>query len=241
MQDHDFPQLRPSVVLGIAAHPDDLDYGAAGTLALFASQGAAVHYLILTDGSKGTEDPDITTIELVKIRETEQKEAVRVIGGSGVTFLGYPDGGLEVTQELKKEIVKVIRTIKPDVVVTTDPSVLFSPARGFINHPDHRAAGQAALDAVFPLARDHLAYPDLYAQGYLPHKTKTVLLTNFDRGNFDVDISATFETKIAALKAHASQIGDPVETSAMLRERAKSIGKEANYELAESFTRIDVS
>lgn len=240
MQHMAFGPLEPKTVLGIAAHPDDLDFGAAGTMALFASQGAEVHYLILTDGSKGSEDLQVSPEELIKIREAEQRKAVQAVGGVTVEFLGYPDGMLEVSMELKKEIVKVIRSLKPDVVITMDPSVLYSADRGFINHPDHRAAGQAALDAVFPLARDHLSFPDLYKAGYLPHKTKTVLLTNFDRSNFYVDITPTFERKLSALGAHASQISDMERTARFMEERARAAGKEAGCELAESFVRIDV-
>lgn len=235
-----FPELTPKIVLGIAAHPDDLDYGAAGTMAHFGEQGAAVHYLILTDGSKGSDDKSVSSEQLIRIREDEQHAAVTVVGGKSVTFLGYPDAGLEISQHLKKEVVKVIRKIKPDVVVTMDPSMLYSARRGFINHPDHRAAGQVTLDAVFPLARDHLSFPELYAQGYEPHKTKTVLLTNFDSGNFYVDISQTFDTKVAALKAHASQVPDIASTAQWLKQMAQATGKSAGFDLAESFVRIDI-
>lgn len=236
----EFPALKPKVVLGIAAHPDDLDFGAAGTMAAFAKGGADVRYLILTDGSKGSSDMSISSTQLVKIREKEQRAAVKAIGGKGVEFLGYPDGELEITMELKREIVKAIRTIKPDVVVTMDPSMLYSAERGFINHPDHRAAGQATLDAVFPLARDHLSFPELFASGHKPHKTKTVLLTNFDKGNFVVDIAKTFDTKMAALKAHASQVPNVDEVRPWLKELAGHIGSKAGYKLGESFVRIDI-
>jgi LmbE family N-acetylglucosaminyl deacetylase len=143
--------------------------------------------------------------------------------------------------KLKKDIVREIRTIKPDVVVTMDPSMLYSAQRGFINHPDHRAAGQAALDAVFPLARDHLSFPELYSQGYQPHKTKTVLLTNFEKGNYYVDTSGTFAKKEAALKEHASQIHDIGKTMDRMKNMASMIGEKAGYKLAESFIRIDVN
>lgn len=240
MEPADFADLTPQVVLGIAAHPDDLDFGASGTMALFAHQGAQVHYLILTDGSKGSDDKEITSEQLVHIREDEQRAAVKAIGGDSVTFLGYPDGELEVTIPLKKDVVRVIRTIKPDVVITMDPSVLYSANRGFINHPDHRAAGQAALDAVFPLARDHLTFPDLFERGFLPHKTKTVLLSNFERGNFYVDITGTFGHKLAALKAHGSQIPDMAATGSFVESMARMAGQQTGCELAESFVRIDV-
>ncbi len=236
----EFPELKPKIVLGVAAHPDDLDFGASGTMSMFASQGAEVHYLIITDGSKGSDDPEITSEELVKFREAEQRAAVKAIKGKSVSFLGYPDGMLEVTMDLKKEIVKAIRTIKPDVVITMDPSMLYSARRGFINHPDHRAAGQATLDAVFPLARDHLSFPELYQEGFMPHKTKTVLLTNFDNGNFYVDITKTFDRKLAALEAHASQISDMKNTAKFVKEMAQLVGQSAGYELAESFVRIDI-
>jgi len=235
-----FAPLEPKVVLGIAAHPDDLDYGAAGTMAGFAEAGADIHYLILTDGSKGSDNSTISSAELIKIREKEQRQAVKAIGGKGVDFLGYPDAELQITMSLKKDIVRVIRTIKPDVVITMDPSMLYSANRGFINHPDHRAAGQAALDAVFPLARDHLTFPELYADGYEPHKTKTVLLVNFDNNNFIVDISKTFDKKIAALAAHASQVSDIGATEQWLKAMAGKIGGQAGYALGESFMRIDL-
>lgn len=240
MKHNSLPLLKPKVVLGIAAHPDDLDFGAAGAMAQFARDGAAVHYLIITDGSKGSEDPAATPEGLALIREEEQRAAVKVIGGKSVTFLGYPDGELEVTMQLKKDIVKVIRTIRPDVVVTMDPGMLYHAGRGFINHPDHRAAGQAALDAVFPLARDHMSFPQLFADGFQPHKTATVLLINFDQNNFAVDISDTFETKLLALAAHTSQIGDVADVKDWMEQLARSQGEAHGYTLAESFVRIDI-
>jgi len=240
MTKQDFPELKPKIVLGIAAHPDDLDFGASGTMASYAKAGAEVHYLILTDGSKGSSDLKMSPIELVKLREDEQKAAVDIIGGKSVQFLGYPDGGLEVTLDLKKQISKVIRTIKPDLVITMDPSMLYSSKRGFINHPDHRAAGQATLDAVFPLARDHLSFPELFADGYKPHITPSVLLINFDSRNYAVDITDTFETKMSALKAHSSQISNLDEIRGWMEAMSAESGDEYGYKLAESFIRIDI-
>jgi LmbE family N-acetylglucosaminyl deacetylase len=231
--------LTPKIVLGIVAHPDDLDVGAGGTMAHFARQGAAVHYLILTDGGKGSDDLIMASKDLTAVRRHEQQAALDIIGGTSVSFLDYPDGELEITMELKKDIVKAIRTIKPDVVVTLDPTLVYSAANGIINHPDHRAAGQAVLDAVYPLARDHLTFPELYQAGYMSHKTPTVLLINFEAGNFSVDISETFDVKRQALQAHVSQFGDIGEAT-WLRDMAKRQGKAAGYELAETFVRIDV-
>ena len=236
---HSFSDLKPKIVLGIAAHPDDLDVGAGGTMAHFAQQGAEVHYLILTDGSKGSDDPAMTSADLIHIRQAEQQQALDIIGGKSITFLHYPDGELEVTMKLKKEIVRTIRTLKPDVIITMDPTVIYSLTKGIINHPDHRAAGQATLDAVFPLARDRLTFPELHAAGYEPHKTTTILLVNFDTSNFVVDITDTFNKKMLALKAHISQFGD-LDSSTWAWDMAKEQGHKAGYDLAEAFIRIDI-
>lgn len=234
-----FSPLHPKVVLGVGAHPDDLDVGAGGTIAHFASLGAEVHYLILTDGGKGSDDASMTSTRLTDIRHAEQRAALEIVGGASITFLDHPDGELEITMGLKKEIVKTIRSVRPDVVITMDPTVIYAAERGIINHPDHRVAGQATLDAVFPLARDRLTFPDLYADGYEPHKTATVLMVNFNDSNFAVDITDSFDTKLHALKAHASQFGD-LEDSSWVRNMAKSQGDKVGYELAESFVRIDI-
>ena len=232
-------ELKPKIVLGIAAHPDDLDVGAAGTIAKFVEEGAEVHYLILTDGSKGSDDPSMTSAQLIELRHNEQRDALQVLGGKDVTFLDHPDGELEITLDLKKEIVKVIRTVRPDVVITMDPTFIYDANSGIINHPDHRAAGQATLDAVFPLARDRLTFPDLEASGFEPHKTATLLLINFSRSNYTVDISNTFEKKFKAMQAHLSQFGELTEPG-WLKEFAASQGSSAGYELGEGFMRIDV-
>ena len=238
--DINLKELKPKIILGIAAHPDDLDFGSSATVAHFINQGAKAHYLIITDGSKGSSDQTVNPKDLTRIRYQEQRKALKLLGGQSVTFLGYPDGLLEMSLGLKKEIVKVIRTIRPDLVITMDPSMIYSAQRGFINHPDHRVVGQAALDAVFPLARDHLVFPELSKNGLKPHKVKTVLLTNFEYTNYYVDISDTFDKKILALKAHASQIPDIDQTKIWLRQMAEMTGQKAGYKLAEGFVRIDL-
>lgn len=206
-------------------------------MAKFAGQGATVYYLVLTDSCKGTADPQMTTEKLKHIREHEQNAALEIIGGKAVEFLGYCDCELEVTQELKGKIVEAIRTIKPDVVVTFDPSMVYSAEHGFINHPDHRAAGQATLDAVFPIARGPLCYPEHLKAGLQPHNTSTILLFNFDKSNFAVDITNTFSKKLAALEAHGSQETMPPE---YLEEIAREQGEQYGFELAEAFMRIDI-
>ncbi len=234
-----FSELQPKIILGIAAHPDDLDIGAGGTIAHYAQQGAEIHYLILTDGSKGSDDPNMSSAQLIEIRHEEQENALQILGGKNITFLDHPDGELEITMELKKEIVKTIRTVRPDIVITLDPTFVYSAKTGHINHPDHRAAGQATLDAVFPLARDRLAFPDLQATGYEPHKTPTVLLINFDGGNYTVDIASTFEKKLEAAKAHMSQFGT-LEGRTWVHDLAKAQGESEGYQAGESFVRLDI-
>jgi LmbE family N-acetylglucosaminyl deacetylase len=234
------PPLKPKVVLGICAHPDDLDFGASGTLAKFARDGADVYYCIVTDGSKGSPDHDMTPEKLQSIRETEQRDAARIIGAKDVFFLKYPDGELEVTMKLKKDIVTIIRTVKPDTVITMDPTVIYSQQRGIVNHPDHRAAGQATLDAVFPLARDHLSFPELFEAGLEPHKVKHVLLIHFDTATYFVDISDTFGTKLEALAKHVSQVGDMKTAETWLRAAAEETGNKAGYGKAEGFVRLDL-
>ncbi|HUP26390.1 MAG TPA: PIG-L deacetylase family protein [Candidatus Limnocylindrales bacterium] len=235
-----FEPLKPKVALGIAAHADDLDFGAGGTLAAYARDGCEVHYLIITDGCKGSADPNISPASLIKTRQNEQRAAADIIGVKSVEFLDYPDGELEVTMALKRQLAKVIRIIKPDVVITIDPSMIYAASYGSINHPDHRAAGQATLDAVFPLARDHLNLPELLAAGYPPHKTPTVLLINLEHSNFCVDITDTFDTKMAAILAHASQFANQAETKERAELIATSAGQQYGHKLAESFMRIDI-
>lgn len=234
-----FAPLKPKVVLGVVAHPDDLEFFTAGSMAKFADAGADVYYLILTDGSSGSEDRTLTTQQLIQIRQDEQRAAGKILGLKDVFFLAYPDGGLNVTQEVKRDIVRHIRMVKPDVVVTIDPSMLYAADYNFINHPDHRAAGQAALDATFPLARDHLSFPELLAEGLEPHKTNTVLLINMERHNFAVDISDTYNVKMKAIKAHTSQI-PPSGVVGWVTDLARTHGSAYGFEYGEAFVRIDV-
>jgi len=236
---NNLPNLNPKIVLGIAAHPDDLDVIAGGALAKFAENGAEIHFLILTDGSKGSDDPNATSEYLKQVRYDEQKAALDVIGGKTINFLHYTDGELEITIELKKQISRSIRQIKPDVIVTMDPTVVYSLQYGRINHPDHRAAGQATLDAVFPLARDRLTFPELLEEGLEPHKTTTILLNNMNESNYFVDISDTIDKKIEAIKTHVSQFGDDPDLS-WAKAIATADGAKAGFEYAEGFVRIDI-
>jgi len=234
-------QLSPKVVLGIAAHPDDLDFYAGGTMATFAKQGATVYYLVLTDGGKGSADRNATPESVQATRQQEQQKAAKALGVQEVFFCSYPDGALENTLAVKRDVVKTIRQVRPDVVISLDPSVLYSTTQGFINHADHRAAGQAALDAVYPLARDHMSFPDLLEAGYEPHKVDTVLLTRFNEPGttFAVNITDTIEAKLEAVSAHLSQ-STVQEMKATIRDLAVASGQPYGYQYAEAFVRIDI-
>lgn len=237
----EFQPLEPKIVLAVGAHADDIDFGASGSVAAWAAKGAEVHYLVITDGSKGSADADMTSEKLVAMREQEQRDAAASLGAKEAHFLHYEDAMLEVTMDLKRDLVRVIRQIRPDTVVVMDPTMVYSTEFGFINHPDHRAAGQATLDAVFPLARDHMSFPDLFlAERLEPHKVEHVLLINMEKQNYYIDISATFDAKVAALKKHASQVQNPEQIAEMLGQRAAALGSKIGARYAEGFVRIDL-
>lgn len=224
-------------VLGVAAHPDDLDFGASGTFAKWAEDGAECYYLICTDGRKGSDDPKMTEEKLIRIRKQEQIAAGKVIGLKGVFFLGHHDTELVADLKLKKEIVRYIRKLKPDIVVTMDPTVIYS-SRGFVNHTDHRAAGLAAVDAVYPLARDRLTFKELEKEGLKPHKVKELYLISFDKGEEIFDITDTLDKKIEVLKCHKSQIGP--ESFGWVKQMAEIIGKKKGYKYAEGFVKLSL-
>lgn len=236
--------LKPKIVLGVAAHPDDLDYCVGATMAAFAQQGADVYYLVLTDGGKGSSDRAMTSAKLRDLRREEQRAAARALGVKEVFFCDYPDGELENTLDVKRDVVKIIRQVKPEVIVAPDPTVVYSAAYGMINHPDHRSAGQAAIDAAYPLARDHMTFPELLEQGLEPHDTPTLLLFSFDldpeRANYAVDITGTLELKFGAIEAHASQFADAKSVRQTLRDMASKAGSKFGYGSAEPFVRVDI-
>jgi LmbE family N-acetylglucosaminyl deacetylase len=236
-----FEYYTPQVVLAVGAHPDDIDFSASGSIARWIDEGATVHYLVLTDGGSGTTDPTVSADHLKEVRRTEQQNAVATLGAAGVHFLDYCDGSLENSLELRKDIIRQIRTLKPDTVVVFDPTFVYSSRLGFINHPDHRAAGQATLDAVFPLARDHLSFPELFTEENLsPHKVQHVLLVNLDTSNYHIDIADYFDAKLSGLFEHKSQIKDKHAVRKQVNDQALYSGKKAGLELAEGFIRIDI-
>jgi LmbE family N-acetylglucosaminyl deacetylase len=234
-----------TVYLVVAAHPDDPDFGVAGTAARLARDGHTVHYLMLTSGDAGSEDPTVPPEELIRLREAEQEAAGRILGLSSVQFLRFPDGELEPTIEVRKAIVRVMRQIRADVVLCQDPRSLVDDDSTYLNHPDHRAAGQAALDAAFPAAGNPSAFRDLLAEGLKAHKVKEVWLyfTGGQHLNHFVDITETLEQKIDALAAHSSQIGDWAANGGLRQEMAKWATETASrhqlgFKYAEGFQRI---
>ncbi|MBA2276298.1 MAG: PIG-L family deacetylase [Chloroflexia bacterium] len=226
-------------VLLIQAHPDDAEFVCAGTIARWAKEGADVHYLSLTSGDKGSSDPAADPVKLAATREAEQRQAAEILGVRSVAFLGYSDAMVVADLTLRRELVRVIRRLKPDVLLCMDPTVRYV-GQGYINHPDHVATGEAALAAVFPSARDRMTFPELLAEGLEPHKVAEVFLFGAQNPDVWVDISASLETKLAALKAHTSQMGDwdPTEMiHTWSRETAeRHPDKPADFgEFAESF------
>ncbi len=221
-------------VLVIGPHPDDSEFGAAGTVARWVREGKQVVYVICTNGDKGTSDIHIKPEELARIREGEELAAAKVLGVREVVFLHYPDQGLEDTPGFRKDLVRQIRTYRPDIVATSDPY------RRYIWHRDHRITGQVTLDAIFPYARDHLAYPDLLEEGLKPHKVKEVWLWGSDDINLRIDITDTFDVKLAALRCHKSQIGESREAEKWVRERAKMLAQGESFGLAEAFHRVEI-
>jgi LmbE family N-acetylglucosaminyl deacetylase len=219
----------------VGAHPDDSEFGIAGTVARWTGEGKKVAYVICTNGNKGTTDPKMTPARLTGIREKEERAAARVLGVEDVVFLGHDDQALEDTPEFRKELVREIRTYRPRIVAAPDPY------RKYIWHRDHRIAGQVALDAVYPFARDRLAYPDLYEQGFMPHKVQELLFWGTDEPNFFSDITLTYRTKLAALRCHKSQLSQFAKGwEAWLKGMHTQYSKQHRYELAEAFYRAAV-
>ena len=229
--------VKQAQVMVVTPHPDDAEFGVAGTVARWVKEGKSVVYVVCTNGDKGTSDLNIKPEELTKVREQEQLAAAKLLGVREVIFLHHPDQSLEDTPEFRKEISRLIRMYRPEIVVTADPY------RRYIWHRDHRITGRVTLDAVFPYARDHLAYPDLLDEGLQPHKVREVLLWASEDINYRLDITNTYGIKVAALRCHKSQVGDnpSPERKKWLKQRAKDMAKGEAFELAEGFHRVEIT
>jgi len=230
-----------SRILVITAHPDDVDFGAAGTVARWTQAGIEVTYCVVTDGDAGGSDPSISRSDMSALRRVEQTAAAKQVGVHDVRFLGYPDGQVEATIGLRKALARVIRQVRPDRVISPSPDRNY--ARTGSSHPDHRAVGSATLDAVYPDARNPFAFPDLLAdEGLQAWTAREVWIAGSPTPNHYVDITATFPRKIAALRAHESQVGDREGLEDFLRgwlARAAAQGGLPEGRLAEAFQVLD--
>lgn len=214
---------RPDRFMVIAAHPDDAEFGPAGTAARWIDAGSEGWLVCCTSGDQGGEDPDLDPLELSALRESEQRSAAAIIGYAGITFLHQPDGALANDLPLREQLVREIRTFRPDAVLATDPDTLFYKGGG-INHADHRAAGLAAVDAVYPAARNPMAFPSLARSGLAAHRVRRLYLFWSDRADTWIDVTATVDRKLDALRAHASQIRDPDGLATRIRAWAAEEG-----------------
>jgi LmbE family N-acetylglucosaminyl deacetylase len=213
----------------VVAHPDDAEFTVAGTVAVWTAAGCRVTYVICTDGNTGSHEPGMTPEKLAEIRRVEQRAACATLGVGEVVFLGYDDGQLQPTLDLRRDLVRAIRQHKPEALITWDPTtVLISDE--YINHPDHRAAAQAALDAAAPASAMPLLWPETGA----PHRVRQVYVFGADPPNTWVDVTGTMERKIAALKQHASQMGDWDPTD-MVKEWGAESGQEKGLTYAENY------
>lgn len=220
----------------VFAHPDDAEFSCGGTVAKWVNEGFEFVYVVATDGSKGSSDPTMSPERLVALRQQEQRRAADVLGVKEVVFLGYPDGYLEHTLALRKDIARAIRQFRPERLITMTPYRSFSVS-GSINHPDHLAIGDATLAAVYPTARDRLTFPELLAEGLEPYAVREVYVTGTDAPDTWIDITETLDKKLAALLEHSSQIRSP-EVFDRVRARAKETAGGHEMEYAECFKKF---
>jgi Uncharacterized proteins, LmbE homologs len=232
--EHEPHTWRPARFMVIAAHPDDADFGPSATASSWIDQGSVGWLVCCTSGDAGAEDFDTDPLELAALREREQRAAAAVVGYAGVTFLHMPDGALANDLILREHLVREIRTFRPDAVLATDPETLFHRDRG-VNHTDHRASGYAAVDAVYPAARNPMAFPWLARSGVAPHRVRRLYLFWTNSITAYVDVSRTVERKLDALRAHASQLKDFEGVRSRILEWTAEVGKEIGVAAAEGF------
>lgn len=231
-------RTAPARAMTIFAHPDDAEHCCAGTLATWARQGAEITMVIITDGSKGSDDRAITDEQLVAMRVAEQERAAQALGVTRVVHLDYEDGVLQSTIALRRDIARVIRQHKPEIVITMDPDIRLG-GDAYINHPDHRAAGEGALYGIYPAAGNHRFYPELLAEGLEPHKVREVWIEGMSGGPVSVfvDVTEAIEAKIAALDEHKSQFAI-MDVEPFVREWTAETGKKVGVAFAECYRKI---
>ena len=222
----------------VFAHADDAEWGCSGTIAKWCAEGWEVVYVVCTDGSKGSSDPEMTRQSLAKIREQEQRNAGNVLGLKDVVFLEYEDSMLEPSLELRRDITRQIRRYKPDVVICETPMRRLSH-NGYLGHPDHMAAGEAALAAVFPSARDRLTFPELLDEGLEPHNVREVWVMEHDEPDQFVDVTSYMDVAIKALEQHETQVNSDNVGAHMKYWRGRT-GEKAGFQYAEAFRRFQL-
>ncbi len=221
-------------VLVVTAHPDDSEFGAGGTVAKLAKQGCEVTYVIVTNGNKGSSDRAMAPERLARIREEEQRNAARTLGVAHVEFLGYPDCEVEDTRDLRRDVTRQIRRWRPDLLIAQNPRRTYNLGG---SHRDHRTVGGVALDCVYPLARDHMAFPELLPD-YEPHKVREIYVMQWESPHLILDISETIDLKLKALACHASQFADFAAVEKRVRERGAELGRPKGYAYAETFDHV---
>ena len=223
----------------IMAHPDDAEWSCSGTVAKWCAEGWEVVYILCTDGSKGSSDPEMTSDMLIKIREQEQRDSGNILGLKDIVFLGYPDAYLEPTLDLRRDIAREIRRYKPDVVITGSPA-RDTDSGNYLGHPDHFASAEEALSAVFPTARDRLTFPEFLEEGLEPHNVREVWIAGGGK-NADqfVDVSTYMDTALRALKAHVSQVNQE-QAGDWFHQGRVATGKKVGMAFAEGFKRIEL-
>ena len=224
------------VILVILAHPDDPEFFLGASIKRWISEGHSIKYCLLTKGDKGSDDLSLTTAEVANVRIVEQNAAAELLGVESVEFLDHPDGYLMPDLETRKEVVGVIRKHHPHILVTCDPTNYFENRR-YINHPDHRAAGQVVIDAVFPAAGNQFFFPELLQAGMSPHTVEEVWMSLSAQPNVYLEVTKYWETRLSALKMHKSQIGDPIAFEKRMRDWLE-LDEQGHYRYEEKFRRI---
>jgi len=222
----------------ILAHPDDPEFFCGGTVGRWAQEGREIIYVLATHGERGSDDPEMTPQRLGPTRQAEQRAAAEVLGVHQVIFLNHPDGSVVASLELRRDLAREIRRWRPDTVITCDPTVRYRVS--YINHPDHRAVGDAALDAVFPDARNPLQFPELLRQGLEPHRVQEIYIAGAADPDTEVDITGSFHKKLAALQQHRSQIDDFEALEKRLQEWHRVAEDDGTVRYVEWFKHVDL-
>lgn len=229
----------PKRVMAIMAHPDDPEFFCGGAIALWAREGAEIIYLILTNGNKGSDDPAMTPDQLIKVRQEEQRTAADLLGVSKIIFLDEADGELQATLRLREQVVREIRRHRPDIIICPDPSAYYF-GNQYINHPDHRSAGQVAMEAIFPAARNRMYHPELLDEGLMPHPVHEIYLVGALQPDRWVDITEVMDLKVQAIRSHASQLVDPEGSIQRVRQRAEAVDEYGRTVYREAFRYLKI-